>query len=152
MSYTTPFHLQTLQYVSFSFCISDHETVFEAILISYNAALLFVLFLLAFLNTLVHLSVFRREGLQSLQAAVIIFVPIVIATVIQNILKASFQIVYLNVILWMEFTLGVLLPILTSAVLFVPNVRLQLTCHSMMVILFSMIQQLDTYIHDDPLP
>lgn len=124
MPYTTPFYLQTLLYISFSFCTSDHETVFEAILMSYNAALLFVLFLLAFLNTLVHLSVFRREGLQSLQAAVIIFVPIVIATVIQSILKVSFQIVYLNVILWMEFILGVLLPMLTSAVLFVPNVRI----------------------------
>ena len=90
---------------------------------SYNAVLLFVLFLLAFLNTLVHLSVFRREGIQSLQAAVIIFVPIVIATVIQSIFRVSFQIVYLNAILWMEFTLGVLLPILTSAILFVPNVR-----------------------------
>ena len=91
---------------------------------SYNAALLIVLFLLAFLNTLVHLSVFRREGLQSLQAAVFIFVPIVIATVIQSVLKVSFQIVYLRVILWMEFTLGVLLPILTSALLFIPNVRI----------------------------
>lgn len=118
------FNLQNLLYVRFSFCASDHENVFEAILMSYNTALLFVLFLLAFLNTLVHLSVFRREGLQSLQAAVFIFVPIVIATVIQSILKVSFQIVHLRVILWMEFTLGVLLPILTSALLFVPNVRI----------------------------
>jgi hypothetical protein len=90
---------------------------------SYNGALLFVLFLLAFLNTLVHLSVFRREGVQSLQVAVFIFIPIVIASVIHSILKASFQIVYLRVILWMEFILGVVLPILTSALLFIPNVR-----------------------------
>ena len=91
---------------------------------TYNAALLFVLFLLGFLNTLVHLSVFRREGLQSLQAAVIIFIPIVIVTVIQSILIVSFQIVYLKIILWMEFVLGVVLPTLTSTILFMPNVRI----------------------------
>ena len=84
--------------------------------------LLFVLFLLAFLNTLVHMSAFRREGQYSLLAAAIIFVPIVIATVVQSILKVSFQIDYLRIVLWMEFALGVVLPTLTSAVLFVPNV------------------------------
>ena len=118
---------QNLQYVSFSFCTSDYETIFGTILMSYNAALLLVLFLLAFLNSLVHLTAFRREGLHSLQAAAIIFFPIVIFTVVQYILKHPFKIVNLRVLLWMEFTLGVLLPTLTLAFLFAPNVRTTIT-------------------------
>lgn len=69
---------------------------------------------------------FRREGFLSLQAAVIIFIPIVIITVIQGILVVSFQVENLKIILWMEFALGVLLPTLISAVLFMPNVRIDL--------------------------
>ena len=119
------FDLQKLQYVLLSFCTSDHEDIFDIAAFSYNTVLLLVLQLLAFLNSLVHLPTFRREGVYSLKAAAIVFFPLTVCTVARYLLIyiGEFQIYYIRVIIWMEVTLDVLLPVLTMIVLFIPSVR-----------------------------
>ena len=94
------------------------------ILSTYNGVLLLFLLVLAFLNTLVHLPNFRREGLRSFKAAALIAIPLLILTAARNVLISSFQIDHIRPLLLIEFTLGVLLPTLSTIVLFVPNVRI----------------------------
>ena len=123
------FDLQKLQYVTvlISSCTSDRVHTFDIAAFSYNTVLLLALQLLAFLNSLVHLPTFRREGVYSLKAAAIVFFPLTLCTVTRYILIyrviGEFQIYYIRVLIWMEVTLDVLLPVLTMIVLFIPSVR-----------------------------
>ena len=71
------------------------------------------------------LSAFHREGTFSYMATAIVLFPVPIFTVLLAIASTdgAFEEGMVHVVfLWVEFTLGVLLPILIMLVLFLPNV------------------------------
>ena len=73
------------------------------------------------------MSTFHREGELSYQATAITLFPVPIFTIIYTFATTSgvFEEGMLHLInVWIEFTLGVLLPILIMLVLFLPNVSL----------------------------
>ena len=96
--------------------------MFDLILTSYNGILSLVLLVFAFLNTLVHISKFRSEGTYSFKAALVLFIPQTIFTVVRYILISFFQLAYIYVILWMDVILGIVLPTLIMCLLFIPTV------------------------------
>ena len=102
---------------------------FIAVLLPYEAFLLVILFVLTFLtlrNTVAG-STFHREGTLSYVATTIVLMLIPVFTVLLAIAStegAFMEGVVHIVFVWVEFTVGVLLPMLLMLVLFLPNVSI----------------------------
>lgn len=96
--------------------------IFQSILIIYTTVLLFFLFVLTFLVANVHRLDFRREGLGSHRAVSLAILPLPALYIVWAILLVYFPVVRYRALLWIEFTLTGLLPMLIMVVLFAPNV------------------------------
>ena len=97
--------------------------MFKGLVLSYNMLLLLFLFVLTFLTLRTsRMKKFHREGqLSFIAIAIALFpVPFVVAVALTVIKKDSFR-GHVS-FMWLEFTLGVLIPILIMLVLFFPNV------------------------------
>jgi hypothetical protein len=101
-------------------------------LLAYSAILLIILFILTFLTlrSTISLSAFHREGRLSYVAMAITLFPVPIFTVVLAIASTEGVLddesVMHILLLWVEFTLGVLLPVLIMMTLFLPNVSASL--------------------------
>ena len=96
----------------------------------YSVTLLVILFILTFLTlrSTVSLSAFHREGRLSYVALAMILVPVPILTVLLTIAmtEEAFDDDVIHVLLlWVEFALGVLFPVLIMMALFLPNVSIK---------------------------
>lgn len=115
--------LQNLQLVRLAFCTSRNHRQFTITALSYVIVLLLILFILTFLTLRSTMSAFRREGVLSYIATAITLSMIPVFTVILALASAKGVFEEDVVFVWVEFAVGVLLPILIMATLFLPNVR-----------------------------
>lgn len=119
-----------LQGVQITFCTSERVVQLVIAGLVYSATLLIILFVLTFLTlrTTVSLSAFHREGRLSYVALAIILTPVPIFTVLLAIASTEemFEDDVIHILLlWVEFALGVLLPMLIMMTLFLPNVSIK---------------------------
>lgn len=114
--------IQNPQLIRIAVCTSDYLIKFRITLRSYMAILLLVLFVLTFLVLRTTMSAFRREGTLSFVVMSVALFPLPVMDVIHTIATTGDLFAKTMVHLWIEFTQGVLFPLLIMSVLFLPNV------------------------------
>ena len=105
-----------------SACHSDHTIVFQAIFIPLMAIALLLLFILTLLVANIQWVEFRREGVWSHRAVALAVLPLPGLYIAWAILLVHFPVLRYHALLWIEFALTGLLPMMIMVVLFSPNV------------------------------
>ena len=109
---------------------------------SYLAILFLILFVLTFLALRTTMSVFHREGTLLYIVMSIVLLPLPIIDILHTFASTGDVFVKTTVHLifvWIEFTQGVLFPLLAMSVLFLPNVSTCIVVHVSMGINFFII-------------
>lgn len=114
--------VQNLQLITVSACCSNHLVMFQAIFIPFTAITLILLFVLTLLVANVQRIEFRREGLGSHRAVALAILPLPALYIAWAILLVYFPVLRYHALLWIEFALTGLLPMMIMIVLFAPNV------------------------------
>lgn len=114
--------MQNLQLITVSACCSNHLVMFQAIFIPFTAITLILLFVLTLLVANVQRIEFRREGLGSHRAVALAILPLPALYIAWAILLVYFPVLRYHALLWIEFALTGLLPMMIMIVLFAPNV------------------------------
>ena len=114
--------LQNLQLITVSACCSNHLVVFQTMFIIYTSLTLLLLFVLTLLVANVQRIEFRREGLGSHRAVALAVLPLPALYIAWAILLVYFPVLRYHALLWIEFALTGVLPMLIMIVLFAPNV------------------------------
>lgn len=114
--------MQNLQLITVHACCSNNLVIFQTIFIFYTSITLVFLFVLTFLVANVSWGEFSREGLGSHRAVALAVLPLPALYIIWAILLVYFPVLRYHALLWIEFTLTGLLPVLIMIVLFTPNV------------------------------
>ena len=118
--------LQQLLVVNVTGCTSADFIIFKAGAGFYSMLLLLFLFALTFLTLRTsRMKTFHHEGqLSFIATAITLFpIPFIVSGALTMVGNDSFM-RHINVI-WLEFIMGVLIPILIMLVLFFPNVSMQ---------------------------
>lgn len=113
---------QNLQLITVRACCSNNLVIFQCIFIFYTIVMFTFLFILTFLVANVNRLEFRREGLGSHRAVALAVLPLPALYVVWAILLVNFPVVRYRALLWIEFTLTGLQPMLIMIVLLAPNV------------------------------
>jgi hypothetical protein len=96
--------------------------IFQAIFIPFTGITLIFLFVLTLLVANVKRIEFRREGLGSHRAVALAILPLPALYIAWAILLVYFPVLRYHALLWIEFALTGLLPMMIMIVLFAPNV------------------------------
>ena len=114
--------LQNLQLITVSACCSNCLMVFQIMFIIYTSLTLLLLFILTLLVANIQRIEFRREGLGSHRAVALAILPLPALYIAWAILLVYFPVLRYHALLWIEFALTGVLPMLIMIVLFAPNV------------------------------
>ena len=128
--------LQNLELIRIAVCTSDYLIKFRITLRSYMGILLLTLFVLTFLVLRTTMSAFRREGTLSYVVMSIALFPLPIIDVVHTFATTGdvFMTTMVHLIfVWIEFTQGVLFPLLIMSVLFLPNVSVSMLSNTFLI-------------------
>ena len=113
---------QNLQIVLISVCATEPPLVFESVLNAFVFSLILFLFVLSLLTASVPSSLFRREGLATYKAVVLIILPTPALFLGRLAIILSSNGFQYQALLWLEFCWISVLPIILMLVLFAPIV------------------------------
>ena len=128
--------MQNLQVVKFTTCFRPNSSYFELVTNFYVFVLIVFLFVLSLLTASVPTSNFRREGVVTYKAVVIILLPTPMVFLSRIVCLVTGEVELVEVLVWVEFSWTALLPLLLLAVLFAPTVSATRNLRSMYLYMY----------------
>lgn len=113
---------QNLQIINITYCDTKGLLIFESVTNCFVLLLFLFLFVLSLLTTTVPFSIFRREGLSTYKAALLVILPTPILFIVRVTTPLTGRESEFKTIIWLEYIWSYLLPFIFMVVLFAPTV------------------------------